>query len=85
MKVRSSFHYSHFTFLYFLYPWRCLCFGSRLQMTYTTPLRLTTTQWAHRFLIDVRTFTITPFQSIEAAGDTLLEPVYDAAPAQVVR
>jgi|GEM_PF-2407425 len=39
-------------------PWRCLCRGSELQITRTTPLRLMTLQLRQIFFTDARTFMI---------------------------
>ena len=38
-------------------PCLCLCLGSTLQITLTTPFRRTTLQLRHIFLTDARTFT----------------------------
>ena len=40
-------------------PWRCLCFGSALQITRMTPSRLTILQLRHNFLTEARTFIFT--------------------------
>jgi hypothetical protein len=40
------------------YPWRCLCLGSFLQMTITTPWRRITLQLSQRGFTDARTFTL---------------------------
>ena len=42
-------------------PWRCLCFGSALQITRMTPSRLTILQLRHNFLTEARTFIAYPF------------------------
>ncbi len=39
--------------------WRCLCFGSALQITRMTPSRLTILQLRHNFLTEARTFIFT--------------------------
>src|SRR5262249_14042434 len=39
------------------YPWRCLCLGSLLQITITTPWRRITLQCSQRGFTDARTFT----------------------------
>lgn len=39
-------------------PWRCLCFGSALQITRMTPSRLTILQLRHNFLTEARTFIL---------------------------
>jgi hypothetical protein len=40
-----------------LYPCRCLCLGSLLQITITTPWRRITLQCSQRGFTDARTFT----------------------------
>jgi len=54
-------------------PWRCLCFGSALQITRTTPLRLTILQLRHNFLTEARTFifTLRNFSSNPISGYSL--------------
>ncbi len=47
-------------------PWRCLCFGSALQITRMTPSRLTILQLRHNFLTEARTITLRNF-----SGDQL--------------
>lgn len=49
------------------YPWRCLCFGSFLQMTITTPWRRITLQLSQRGFTDARTFTLSLLTYADAA------------------
>lgn len=58
------------------HPWRCLCLGSLLQITYSLPLRRTTEQPSQNFLTDDRTFIPLCCCSIDLnTGDDFEYPV----------
>ena len=47
----------HWPLITIRYPWRCLCFGLRLLMTKSLPLRRTMMSSGLRFFTDAETFT----------------------------